>query len=95
MSVIVHPIKVFDYFYNIVDDDKTKNLRSFSIARSICHIGDEIDDHSDNCQCHCFSCRIFKLLLTVLLSRNYGRLYLKCAVHMNIFSNIVIAEAHF
>ena len=74
MSVVVHPTNVFDYFNNIVDQDKAKQLHSFSIARSICHIAVQIIDHSDNYQCYRVSCRICRLLLTVLLSRKHEKL---------------------
>ena len=35
MSVVVHPTKTFDYFNNIVDQDKARQLHSFCIARFI------------------------------------------------------------
>ena len=96
MSVVVQPTKSFDYFDNVVAEDKVKMLHPFSIARAVCYIDDQIDNHSENYQCHCFSCRIFKLFLTELLSSgNYGRLYLKCAAHMNIFFNIFINNTVF
>ena len=96
MSVVVHLTKSFDYFNNVVDKDKVKMLHPFSIARAVCYIDDQIDNHSENHQCHCFSCRIFKLFLTELLSsRKYGRLYLKCTAYMNNFFNIFINNAVF
>ena len=82
MSVVVHPTKILNYFNNIIDQDKAQKLHSFSIARSICHIAVQIAGHSDNYHCYCFLCRIYRLLLTVLLSRKHGRLYMKFAVHM-------------
>ena len=72
----VHPTKIFDYFNNMVNQDKVKKLHSFSIARSICHIAVQVSNHSVNYMCFCFWCRIFRLLLSVLLSRRHGKLLL-------------------
>ena len=42
------PTKTFDYFNNILDQDKVKKLYSFSISRSICYIAIQISSHSIN-----------------------------------------------
>ena len=82
MSVVVHPAKILN-FNNIIDKDKAQKLQS------IHYISFQIPGHSNNYQCYCFLCWLFKLLLTVLLFRKYGKLYMECAVHMNNFSNTV------
>ena len=46
MSVVVHPTKTFDYFNNIVDQDKARQLHSFCIARSIYHVYTLVSDHA-------------------------------------------------
>ena len=83
----VHPRKIFDYFNNIVDQDKAKKLHSFSIARSICHIAVQISSHRISYMCFCFSCRIFRLLLAVLLSRAHGKLLL--IIRKSNYANIM------
>ena len=85
MSVVVHPTKIFNYFNNIVDQDKVQKPHSFFIARSICHIAVQIIGHSDNYQCYCFSCRICRLSLTVLLSRMHRRLL--CIIKKNNYAS--------
>ena len=63
MSVVVHPTKIFDYFNNILDQDKAKQLHSFCVVRSICYIATLITDHGNNYRCFCFKCRICRLLI--------------------------------
>ena len=85
MSVVVHPTKIFNYFNNIVDQDKVQKPHSFFIARSICHIAVQIIGHSDNYQCYYFSCRICRLSLAVLLSRMHRRLL--CIIKKNNYAS--------
>ena len=74
MSLNIEPIKVFDYFNNMVDPSRARQLDFFSIARSICYLAVQIDGHSLHYHCHCFSCRICRILLTMLLFRNHRKL---------------------
>ena len=74
MALEINPAIVLEYFNNIVDPPKTKQLHSFSIARSICHLAVETDGHNLTYHCHCFSCRICRILLTELLSRGHQKL---------------------
>ena len=74
MSAVVYPTKVFHYFNNIVDQDKVKQLHSFCIAGSICHVVALVIDHCNDYQCFCFKCRIYRLLIKVLFSIGHGRL---------------------
>ena len=43
MSIKINPTKVVDYFNNIVCSEKAKQLHSFSITRSICHLAVQIE----------------------------------------------------
>ena len=69
MSIKISPTKVLDYSNNIVYPEKAKQLYSFSIARSICHLAAQIDR-----LIHRFYCRICQILLTTLLSRGQQKL---------------------
>ena len=69
MPLKIDPTKVLDYFNNMVDPSTATQLHSFSIGRSICHLAVQTDGHSLHYRCHCFSCGICRILLTMLLSR--------------------------
>ena len=74
MSLVIHPTNIFQYFDNVDDQEKVKQLLSFCIARSIRHVVLLIHGHSDNYRCHCFSCLICRLLVETLLSRRHEKL---------------------
>ena len=69
MYLINDLTKILEYFDNVVDPVKAQQLHSFCISKSICHIAVQIEGHSLTCHCHCFLCRISRILLTTLLSR--------------------------
>ena len=74
VSLQINSTNILGYFNNIVYPAKTKQLHSFSIARSICHLSVQIDGHNLTYDCDCFSCRICRILLTTLLSRRHQKL---------------------
>ena len=76
MSLKKDPSKILDYFNNVVDPDKAKELHSLCLARSVCHLSFQINSHSRTYNCRCFVCRIFRILLQVLFSRGHQKLLL-------------------
>ena len=46
MSLKIYPTKVLDCFSNMVDPFRAKQLHSFLIARSVCHLAVQIDRHN-------------------------------------------------
>lgn len=75
MSLKIVPAKVLDYLNKMVDPFRVRQLHSSSIARSMCHLAAKIDGHNLQPHCHCFSCRICRILFTTLLSRNHKKLW--------------------
>ena len=71
MSVVVHPMNIFSYFENVLDPVETNNLHYYCIAASLHHISTIIKKHSENYQCHCFRCLVYRQLVKTLLSRGY------------------------
>ena len=80
----VKPDKILDYFNNLVSYEKAKQLKSVSVARSICYLTIQIESH--NFFCHCFSCRIYRVLLSVLCERYDQKLLL--IVNKNNYNTI-------
>ena len=77
MSLKIYPTKILDYFNNEVSPDKTKQLHSLCLARSVCHLFFQIYyGHNFTYNCHCFVCRIFRILLQALFSRGHQKLLL-------------------
>ena len=72
----IDPEQIFDYMNNIVNYEKAKKLTSITIARCIYHITLEIKEHSLNFNCHCFKCRVCRILLAILVERKQGKLLL-------------------
>ena len=72
----IHPEEIYDYMNNIVSFDKAKKLNNICIAHCSCHITTEIDDHNPNSSCHCFKCRVCRVLLCVLTERKQEKLFL-------------------
>ena len=76
MSLKIKPTKIVDYSNSIGDSTKAKQLHSFYLARPFCHLAVLIDCHNLIYHCHCFFCRICRILLTSLFSRGYQKLLL-------------------
>ena len=72
----IHPEKVFDYFNHIVSYEKVKKWTSTTIAGCICYVTLRIQGHSENVICHCYKCRICRILLLVLVERGTKKLLL-------------------
>ena len=70
------PEQVFDYFANVGDYQKAKKLSLISIDCCICHLTLPIEGHRKNFYCHCFKCRICRILLFALVVRKNGKLLL-------------------
>ena len=68
---IIPPSKTIEYFDNIIDQNKAKNLHSICIARSIHFLVENVPGHNDHYRCQCFKCRVCRLLVNELLSRKY------------------------
>ena len=66
---IIPPSKTIEYFDNIIDQNKAKNLHSICIARSIRFLMENVRGHNDHYRCQCFKCRVCRLLMNELLSR--------------------------
>ena len=56
--------------------NKAKKLNNICIALCIYHITTEIDDQNQNFSCHCFTCRVYRVLLCVLTKRKREKLFL-------------------
>ena len=69
MSVHIDPREVLTYFNNIVCPWRAKQLQPVSIAKSVCHLVIQINGHNSSYHCHCFSCRICRVLLSTLFAR--------------------------
>ena len=76
MSVVVHPENIFLYFDNHLSYPKAKNLHSFCIIRSIRYIVSLIRGHNSSYKCHCFKCRVCRLLISTIFSRGHKKLLL-------------------
>lgn len=94
MSLRIDPTKILEYFDNVVDPIKANQLYSFYIARSICHVGVQIDGHNLNYHCHCFMCRICQILLTMLLSKKHQRLLeiVKISNYLYVTDEMIISN---
>ena len=79
----IYPEQVFDYFNHVVSLEKAKKLTSITIARCISHVTKEIQEHNENFHCHCFKCRICRVLLFILVERKNEKLLL--LVNLNKF----------
>ena len=92
MSLKINLSKILDYFNNVVDPDKAKKLHSLCLARSVCHLSFPINGHSLTYNCHCFVCKIFRILLQVLFSRGHQKLLLVITRnnYMSISDNYVM-----
>ena len=72
----VEPDEFLDYFKNLVSYEKSKQLELVSVARLICYLTIQNESHNVHFFCHCFSCRICRVLLSVLCKRDYQKLLL-------------------
>ena len=71
MSIHVQPFDIFDYFENVVNYTKAQNLDVFSIAVILQYHSEMFNEHSKNYCCHCFKCRIYRLLAQTLVYKGY------------------------
>ena len=72
----IHPEQIFDYMINIVNYEKAKKLTSITITHCICRTMLEIKEYSLNFNCHCFKCRVPKILLAILVERKREKFFL-------------------
>ena len=82
---------------NIVSFDKVKKLNNICTARCICHITTKFDGRNQNFSCHCFRCRVCRVLLCVLTEQKREKLLLlinknnhKFISDDKLYNNIVI-----
>ena len=71
MSAHVQPYDIFEYFDNVVNFTKAQNLHVFSIAVTLQYHSGMFKEHSKTYYCHCFKCRIYRLLIQTLLQKGY------------------------
>ena len=76
MSLRINSTQAINFFNNVVDPAKAKQLNSVCLARCNCHALAQIDSHNIHYHCHCFLCRIYRIIFSELFSRNHHKLLL-------------------
>lgn len=69
--VRVNPQNIFQYFEMLVCSVHAKNLHTHYITAALCYKLSLYREYSQNYQCFCFKCRIYRLLCGTLISRGY------------------------
>ena len=89
MSVNIYPCNILLYLDSYLCYSKAKSLRSLCAARCICYIATQTRRHNSEYKCYCFKCRICRLLIYVLFSREHLKL-----VSIVTASNYLVCEKY-
>ena len=71
---------------NVVDQKKVETLTLITIERCIYLLVGEISLHNESFNCRCFKCRVWRVLLSVLVQRKIYKLLL--LIHVSNYNSI-------
>ena len=78
--------EIYSYMNNVVDQKKVETLTLITIERCICLLVGEISLHNESFNCRCFKCRVWRVLLSVLVQRKIYKLLL--LIHVSNYNSI-------
>ena len=78
--------EIYSYMNNVVDQKKVETLTLMTIERCICLLVGEISLYNESFNCHCFKCRVWRVLLSVLVQRKRYKLLL--LIHVSNYNSI-------
>ena len=78
--------EIYRYMNNVVDQKKVETLTLITIERCIYLLVGEISLHNESFNCRCFKCRVWRVLLSVLVQRKIYKLLL--LIHVSNYNSI-------
>ena len=78
--------EIYSYMNNVVDQKKVETLTLITIERCIYLLVGEISLHNESFNCRCFKCRVWRVLLSVLVQRKIYKLLL--LIHVSNYNSI-------
>ena len=78
--------EIYSYMNNVVDQKKVETLTLITIERCSYLLVGEISLHNESFNCRCFKCRVWRVLLSVLVQRKIYKLLL--LIHVSNYNSI-------